>query len=167
MLHSYCNIGTLARRSVQNLLSRSAKALCFRRAKSKAPALQKQNKNEYRIPHNWTCWIAFRNISNSPIDRHFYKKSLSGYCDWRLRFCEQHKRLEIYAFVVMINHIHRTNKTNEECEMKDLLFTFDSFCKAGALILTRRSEDATPSVEVTTVIWSSKNLINSRFIPIK
>jgi hypothetical protein len=29
--------------------------------------------------------------------------------------------------------------------MKDLLFTFDSFCKAGALILTRRSEDATPS----------------------
>jgi hypothetical protein len=62
-----------------------------------------------------------------------------------LRFCEQHKGLEIYAFVVMSNHIHRTNKTNEECEMKDLLFTFDSFCKAGALILTRRSEDATPS----------------------
>jgi hypothetical protein len=34
---------------------------------------------------------------------------------------------------------------NEECEMKDLLFAFGSFCKAGALLLTRRSVDATPS----------------------
>jgi hypothetical protein len=31
--------------------------------------------------------------------------------------------------------------------MKDLLIAFDGFCKAGALLLARRSVDATPSRE--------------------
>jgi hypothetical protein len=32
-----------------------------------------------------------------------------------------------------------------ECEMKDMLFAFDGFCKAGALLIARRSVDATSS----------------------
>ncbi len=68
----------------------------------------------------------FCNTTSSRMGRYIYRQKYRDLIITNLTYCQQHKGLEIYAWVIMSNHIHLLIRSQKE-ELSDVLRDFKSY----------------------------------------
>jgi Transposase and inactivated derivatives len=83
-------------------------------------------KHAYRISDKRATRFALCNAAGGLLDRYFTRKTYRDIIIESLKYCQQAKGLEIYAYVIMSNHVHLIVKSDTE-DLSNILRDFKKY----------------------------------------
>jgi len=81
--------------------------------------------SKYRIgDHQQPHFISFATVQwVDALSRYYYKDIVID----SLKYCQEHKGLKLYAYVIMSNHVHLVASAKKEANLSDILRDFKKF----------------------------------------